>query len=116
MPGRPFGLDTPDPARARVLELGCASGGNLRPLAFHLPGGRYLLLDRFSTRLLDYLDETRDIAQLTRQLTDDIRQTRLVLPDLKPATPKRLQTQVRANIERCPRLFARQGVLGGRQA
>jgi tRNA G46 methylase TrmB len=40
--GRLFGLDTPDPARARVLELGCASGGNLIPLAFHLPEGRFL--------------------------------------------------------------------------
>ena len=75
-----------------------------------------LLLDPFSTRLLDYLDGTRDITQLTRQLTADIRQTRLVLPELKPATPKQLQTQVRANIERCLRLFARQGVLEGSEA
>ena len=32
-----FGLDVPPPARARVLELGCASGGNLIPLAARFP-------------------------------------------------------------------------------
>ena len=37
--GRLFGLETPDPDRCRYLELGCASGGNLIPMAVHLPGG-----------------------------------------------------------------------------
>jgi SAM-dependent methyltransferase len=32
-----FGLDAPDPTRARILEIGCASGGNLIPLAWHWP-------------------------------------------------------------------------------
>ncbi|MEW8014368.1 MAG: hypothetical protein AB2807_06165 [Candidatus Sedimenticola endophacoides] len=27
--GRLFGLETADPERCRLLELGCASGGNL---------------------------------------------------------------------------------------
>ena len=35
--GSLFGLDPPDPARARVLELGCASGGNLIPIAALTP-------------------------------------------------------------------------------
>ncbi len=35
--GRFFGLDSPDPTRARVLELGCASGGNLLPIAWFHP-------------------------------------------------------------------------------
>jgi SAM-dependent methyltransferase len=35
--GRLFGLATPDPYACRVLELGCAAGGNLIPLAWHLP-------------------------------------------------------------------------------
>ena len=38
--GRLFGLASPDPARARVLELGCAAGGNLLPIAYHLPDTR----------------------------------------------------------------------------
>lgn len=31
------GFESPDPSRARVLELGCASGGNLIPLANRYP-------------------------------------------------------------------------------
>ena len=35
--GRLFGLVTPAPGAARVLELGCAAGGNLNPLAVAWP-------------------------------------------------------------------------------
>lgn len=31
------GFETPDPRRARILELGCAQGGNLIPLAWRWP-------------------------------------------------------------------------------
>ncbi len=31
------GFDAPDPTQARILELGCASGGNLIPLAWRWP-------------------------------------------------------------------------------
>jgi SAM-dependent methyltransferase len=31
------GFEAPDPARARILELGCAQGGNLIPLAWRWP-------------------------------------------------------------------------------
>lgn len=34
------GFDAPDPARARILELGCAQGGNLIPLAWRWPESR----------------------------------------------------------------------------
>lgn len=37
-----FGLTPVDPERCRVLELGCASGGNLIPMAFHLPHAEFL--------------------------------------------------------------------------
>lgn len=40
-----FGLQTPPPARARVLELGCASGGNLLPQAARHPQARMLGVD-----------------------------------------------------------------------
>ena len=84
----------------------------------HIATARHssILLDPFSTRLLECLDGTRDVAQLTRRLTDDIRQGIVVLPDLKPATPDQLHTQVRTNVERFLRLFARQGVLAGSEA
>ena len=39
------GLPAPDAARARVLEIGCATGGNLLPLAAQLPGARFLGVD-----------------------------------------------------------------------
>jgi len=35
--GRLFGLETPLPQHARILELGCATGGNIIPLAWYLP-------------------------------------------------------------------------------
>lgn len=43
--GRIFGLTTADPARCRVLELGCGDGGNLLPLAYALPGSRFTGID-----------------------------------------------------------------------
>jgi len=43
--GRLFGLETADPDRCRVLELGCASGGNLVPLAWNLPESTFLGLE-----------------------------------------------------------------------
>lgn len=43
--GRLFGVPTADPQRCRVLELGCAEGGNLIPMAFYLPGSHFVGLD-----------------------------------------------------------------------
>src|SRR5690349_5278176 len=42
---RLFGLEAPDPARARVLELGCGDGTNLLPMAQHAPDARFLGID-----------------------------------------------------------------------
>lgn len=39
------GLPAADAAKARVLEIGCASGGNLLPLAAALPGAFFLGVD-----------------------------------------------------------------------
>ncbi|WP_238367501.1 methyltransferase regulatory domain-containing protein [Mesobacterium pallidum] len=43
--GVALGLTPPPVATARVLELGCASGGNLIPLAARYPGARFLGID-----------------------------------------------------------------------
>ncbi|MDA0229050.1 MAG: methyltransferase regulatory domain-containing protein [Proteobacteria bacterium] len=43
--GTLFGVSAPNIRTARVLELGCASGGNLIPLAFQYPDGRYTGID-----------------------------------------------------------------------
>ncbi len=40
-----FGLTAPDFRKARVLELGCASGGNLLPLAIMYPDSEYTGID-----------------------------------------------------------------------
>jgi SAM-dependent methyltransferase len=40
-----FGIDVPTPARARVLELGCAAGGNLIPFAARHPEAQALGVD-----------------------------------------------------------------------
>ncbi len=39
---RLYGVDSVPPTRCRVLELGCASGGNLIPMAARLPESRFL--------------------------------------------------------------------------
>ena len=40
-----FGLAPKLPSQARVLELGCATGGNIIPLAARYPNGVFLGLD-----------------------------------------------------------------------
>ena len=48
-----FGLTPPDVAHARVLELGCASGGNLIPLAAAFPDAEFLGLDLSPKQIAD---------------------------------------------------------------
>lgn len=40
--GRLYGIETAPPTCCRVLELGCASGGNLLPMAARLPDSEFL--------------------------------------------------------------------------
>lgn len=48
-----FGLDAPDTRTARVLELGCAAGGNLIPFAVRNPDARAVGLDLSSIQIDD---------------------------------------------------------------
>ncbi|WP_406695989.1 class I SAM-dependent methyltransferase [Singulisphaera sp. Ch08] len=43
--GTLFGIETPAIERCRVLELGCAEGGNLLPMAFDLPEAQFVGID-----------------------------------------------------------------------
>jgi methyltransferase-like protein len=43
--GALFGMAVPPPEGCRVLELGCARGGNLVPMATELPGARFVGVD-----------------------------------------------------------------------
>jgi methyltransferase-like protein/SAM-dependent methyltransferase len=49
---RVFGLQPPPIANCRVLELGCASGGNLIPMAYNLPQAEFVGID-LSRRQVD---------------------------------------------------------------
>jgi SAM-dependent methyltransferase len=51
--GRLFGLEAVDPARCRVLELGCAAGGNLIPLAWRNPHSAYLGIELSARQVAD---------------------------------------------------------------
>lgn len=48
---RLFGVDAPAPESARVLELGCAEGGNLLPMAVAAPGATFLGVDLSSRQV-----------------------------------------------------------------
>ena len=50
--GKLFGMATPDITSCRVLELGCAEGGNLLPMAVNLPGSTFVGVD-LSTRQVE---------------------------------------------------------------
>lgn len=51
--GRLFGLKPAPVTQCRVLELGCASGGNLIPMAFHLPDSEFLGIDLSNRQVTD---------------------------------------------------------------
>lgn len=43
--GRLFGMNPALPSRSRVLEIGCASGGNLLPMAMQMPDATFVGID-----------------------------------------------------------------------
>jgi trans-aconitate methyltransferase len=57
------GLDVPAPAEARFLEIGCAAGHNLLPLAARWPESRFVGID-FSTAAIEEARETAARAGL----------------------------------------------------
>lgn len=59
MVARLSGLTPPPPARSRVLELGCAVGTNLLPMAENLPGSRFVGVDRSPRQI----EEGRSMAR-----------------------------------------------------
>lgn len=55
------GLDVPAPSAARILEIGCAAGHNLLPLAARWPESRFVGVD-FSTAAIEEARETASRA------------------------------------------------------
>jgi SAM-dependent methyltransferase len=48
---RLLGLETPAPAECRVLELGCAVGGNIVPMAYSLPRAQLIGIDLVTSQI-----------------------------------------------------------------
>ncbi len=49
--GRLFGMEPMPITKCRVLEMGCASGGNLIPMAYHLPESEFIGIDLSATQV-----------------------------------------------------------------
>ena len=74
------GLETPPIERARILELGCASGANLVPLAYALPQAEFVGIDNSQRQITEGQEfaaalglsnirlETLDICSVNEQL------------------------------------------------
>src|SRR5262245_16369603 len=65
-----YGLNAPDAEHAKVLELGCASGGNIIPLAARYPRARFTGMD-LSQR---HINEGRSRAAALGVRNIDLRQ------------------------------------------
>ncbi len=74
---RLFGVAGKPAHACRVLELGCAGGGNLIPMAFYLPGSEFVGIDlarhhiEEASGLIDEL-QLGNVRVLHRSVTDDL--------------------------------------------
>ena len=59
-----FNLKPPPPDRCRVLELGCASGGNLAPMAALYPESEFLGIDLSRVQIEQGAAQLLDAARL----------------------------------------------------
>ncbi len=70
-----FGLHASDPASARVLEVGCADGANLIPMAATLPDGQFVGIDLSARQIASGVQAIDDLqltnVRLLQQNLDD---------------------------------------------
>ena len=66
---RLFGVDAPDVATARVLELGCAVGGNLIPMAISMPSASLIGIDLS----IKQIERGRNVAEMLGLANLDLR-------------------------------------------
>lgn len=57
-----FGLAPAPPAHARVLELGCAAGGNIIPFALRHPGAQVVGLDLSAVQIAQGIERVRQLG------------------------------------------------------
>lgn len=73
--GTLFGLAPPDPATARVLEVGCGDGANLLPMAAQLPGARWVGCDYSALLMGRARDAARGLGLANVELVEgDLRE------------------------------------------
>ncbi|MGE0600856.1 MAG: methyltransferase regulatory domain-containing protein [Dehalococcoidia bacterium] len=72
--GTLFGMQPKDVRRCRVLEIGCALGGNILPMAYSLPDGEFVGIDLSARQIAmgQRLAREFDVKNLTL-LTADVR-------------------------------------------
>ncbi len=59
---RLYGVDSVAPTRCNVLELGCASGGNLIPMAARLPNSNFLGIELSPEQAMEGAARVRDLG------------------------------------------------------
>jgi len=60
--GTLFGLKPTLPDKAKVLELGCANGANLIPMAYHLPHAHFIGIDASRSQIADGLAQIKALG------------------------------------------------------
>ena len=95
------------PCAHRLARAQAASGVG------HLATARHssILLDRFSIRLVEYLDGSHTISELVALLHEDVVDGRLAVSDLREIPKERAIEQIESNVRRFIRMFAQQGIL-----
>ncbi|GLS44968.1 methyltransferase regulatory domain-containing protein [Methylobacterium brachythecii] len=73
---RLFGLNPPSPAKARILEIGCAGGGNLLPLAARMPEASFVGIDASGKHIAQALEQAETLG------IDNVRFEHLLVQDL----------------------------------
>ena len=63
-----FGMQPAPPDRCRVLELGCASGGNLIPMALGAPGSQFVGIDLSQRQIEEGQTITRELGLANLEL------------------------------------------------
>lgn len=66
--GKLFGLSPTDFKKCRVLELGCAAGGNILPLAYNFKSSNFVGVDLSIKQIEHGLEQIRDLQLSNIQL------------------------------------------------
>lgn len=113
---RLFGVEAKPAHACRVLELGCAGGGNLIPMAFYLPGSEFVGID-LARHHIDEADSLigelglDNVRVLHRSVTDDLSDLGefdyIVAHGLYSWVPRAVQDRVLAV---CGRQLAKDGI------